>query len=100
MNKLDDNNSIIEYTFGSLTVREWQDIIMLIHKYETHYEDFQRGRKRGGQSGLMDKIIRESIPFNKIQELEEKVRTIIFALDNENSKLPKTNLGSWFVSGT
>ena len=60
---------------AGLTYRDWQILIQLIHKYEVNYEDKERGRK---SRGMMDKIIRDSVIWEDIHELEERVRKNCF----------------------
>ncbi len=76
-------------TIGGLTKQDWNNMIVLVHKYETAYEDFKRGKKRGGIDGSMDKIIRECPIWQDIQELEEKIRTNCFKLDGQNNSQVK-----------
>lgn len=73
-------------TIAGLTQRQWQCLIQLVHKAQTKRDDTKRGRKRGGIDGQMDKIIRESVIWDNLDELEEKIRTNCFKFDRMMSK--------------
>ncbi|KKK85326.1 hypothetical protein LCGC14_2774430 [marine sediment metagenome] len=68
-----------EKKIKGMTHREWQILIQLIHKFEVNYEDKKRGRKSNSQ---MDKIIRDSVIWENVHELEDKVRKVCFEFDN------------------
>lgn len=69
-------------TIQGLNHREWCTILQLIHKAQTKRDDKKRGRKRGGLDGQMDKIIRESAIWIKLDKLEDAVREICFKVNS------------------
>jgi hypothetical protein len=67
---------------AGMTHSEWSDIMKLVHKAQTERDERQRGKKRGGLAGTMDKIIREC-PIWNLDELEEKVRSVCLKFDEK-----------------
>jgi len=62
-----DNHNVIQ----GMNLRQWQDLIVLIHKAQV---------KRDGSKGKMDKIIKNAVIWNNLDILEEKVRKVCFKL--------------------
>ena len=76
--------------FG-LNHRQWQDIIMFIHKAETFYDYWKSGKKQRGQDGQMDNIIMESMSWSDLPQIEESIRQICFSFHNSKSLAQSKN---------
>ena len=58
-----------EKKIQGMTYSQWQDLICLIHKEQC---------KIRKSNGIMDKIIKKTVIWSDLNEMEEKVRTVCF----------------------
>lgn len=66
-------------TIMGLNHREWQDVLMLIHKHQSK-----------GKNGMMDKIINKAVVWSDDSKLEEAIRKICFKFDNNTTSRLKS----------